>query len=71
MCIRVEFHHTKNGVSSALARSMKSSAAAVVSWSTVSMRLRVNGPVSSISPSTEDLMTPRGPKFSRNSALCG
>ena len=46
MCMRVEFHHTKNGLSALLARSMKSSAAVVNSSSTVSMRFLVSGPVS-------------------------
>ena len=48
MCMRVEFHHTKNGFPSAWALSMKASASAVTSSSTVSMRFRVSGPVSSI-----------------------
>jgi hypothetical protein len=47
-------------------RSMKSMATADVSSSIVSMRFRVNGPESSILPSAEDLMTPRGPNFLRN-----
>ena len=48
MCMRVEFHHRKNGLPSACALSMKASASAVTSSSTVSMRSRVSGPVSSI-----------------------
>ena len=47
-CIRVVFIQTKNGVSACTCRSMKSMAAAEVSSSTVSIRLRVSGPVSSI-----------------------
>jgi hypothetical protein len=46
MC--VVFIHTKNGVSASTCRRMKSIAAAVVSSSMVSIRLRVSGPVSSI-----------------------
>ena len=61
MCMRVEFHQIKNGLSAFLARSMKSSALVVISSSTVSMRFFVNGPVSSILPSAVELMTPRGP----------
>jgi hypothetical protein len=50
---------------------MKSSAAAVTSSSTVSMRFLVSGPVSSILPSAEDLITPRGPNFFLNSGSFG
>ena len=38
---------------------------------TVSMRFLVSGPVSSILPSAEDLITPRGPNFFRNSGSLG
>ena len=41
-------------------RWMKSTAAAVVSSSIVSIRLRLSGPVSSILPSADALSTPRG-----------
>ncbi len=50
-CIRVPFHQTKNGLPAALARSMKSMAAATDSSSIVSMRFLVSGPVSSMRPS--------------------
>ena len=72
----VMFIQTKNGVSAAVWRLMKSMAAPVVSSSTVSIRFLVSGPVSSMrclpsgpnrsSTSSEassvahDLMTPRG-----------
>ena len=61
--MRVEFHQRKNGLSSFLARSMKSSALAVTSSSIVSMRFRVSGPVSVMRPSAKLWMTPRGPNF--------
>ena len=48
MCMRVEFHQTKNGLSSLWALSMNLSAASVISSSTVSIRFLVSGPVSSI-----------------------
>ena len=53
MCMRVAFHHRKNGLLALCARSMKSRAAAVNSSSTVSMRFLVSGPVSWILPSAE------------------
>ena len=75
MCMRVEFHHRKNGLPSACALSMKASASVVTSSSTVSIRSRVSGPVSSICwpPSTnaEDRITPRGPNCSLKDELCG
>ena len=71
MCIRVEFHQTKNGLPSAWAFSMNSSAAAVTSSSTVSIRLRVSGPVSTISPPAVERMTPRGPKRSLKAGSLG
>src|SRR6185312_13410635 len=46
-CIRVVFIQTKNGLPDLLCRLMYSMAAAVVSSSMVSIRLRVKGPVSS------------------------
>ena len=46
MCIRVVLSQTKNGLPCFFARPMKSSDAAMNSSSTVSMRLRVRGPVS-------------------------
>ncbi|MNF95070.1 hypothetical protein D3C84_778070 [compost metagenome] len=70
-CMRVAFHQTKNGLSALTWRSMKLMAALVTSSSTVSMRLRVSGPVSSTLPSADALMTPRGPNFLRNSASFG
>ena len=48
MCMRVEFAHTKKGLSALCARLMKSSAASVNSSLTVSIRLVVSGPVFSI-----------------------
>ena len=71
MCIRVELNHTKKGFFALCARSMKSNPAARNSSSTVSMRFFVSGPVSSILPSAEDLMTPRGPKRFRNAGSFG
>ena len=81
--MRVEFHQTKNGLPSLCALSMKSSAPAVTSSSTVSMRFLVSGPVSSIfclptlpkrgstvgsSVSVaKQCSTPRGPNFALNS----
>ena len=62
-CIRVVFIQTKNGLSAFTCRSMKSIAAAEVSSSTVSILLRVRGPVSLILPSAIGLMTPRGQNF--------
>ena len=71
MCIRVEFHHRKNGLSAFLARSMKSSALAVTSSSMVSMRFLVSGPVSVILPSAKLWITPRGPNRFLNSGSFG
>ena len=71
MCMRVEFHHRKNGLSACFARAMKSSALAVTSSSIVSMRLRVRGPVSVMRPSAKLWMTPRGPNFFLNSGFFG
>ena len=71
MCIRVEFHQMKNGLSACFARSMKSSVLAVTSSSMVSMRLRVSGPVSVMRPSEKLWMTPRGPKRFLNSGFFG
>ena len=69
MCMRVEFHQRKNGLSAFFARSMKSSALAVTSSSIVSMRFFVSGPVSAMRPSAKLWMTPRGPNFFLNSGL--
>ena len=69
MCMRVEFHHRKNGLSSFAARSMKSIALALTSSSIVSMRFFVSGPVSVIVPSAKLWITPRGPKFFLNSGV--
>ena len=44
---------------------------AIGSSSTVGIREVVSGPVSSILPSADDLMTPRGPNFFRNSGSFG
>jgi hypothetical protein len=71
MCMRVEFHHRKNGLSAFLARSMKSSALALTSSSMVSMRFLVSGPVSVMRPSAKLWMTPRGPNFFLNSGSFG
>ncbi len=70
-CIRVEFHHRKNGLFATLARCMKSSALTVTSSSIVSIRLRVSGPVSVILPSAKLWITPRGPNFFLNSGSFG
>jgi hypothetical protein len=53
-CIRVALYQTKNGLPSAWARSTKDIAASWNSSSTVSMRLRVSGPVSSMRPSAKE-----------------
>ena len=71
MCMRVEFHHRKNGLRDRAARSMKSSAFSVTSRSIVSMRFLVSGPVSVIRPSAKLWMTPRGPNFFLNSGFFG
>ena len=75
MCIRVEFHQQKKGLSALCWRSMKSSAPAVISSSMVSMRFLVNGPVSSIfcvpSGFAQECSTPRGPNFFLNSGFFG
>jgi hypothetical protein len=52
--MRVVFIQTKNGLPALTWRCMKSMAACVVSSSTVSMRLRFNGPVSVILPSEDE-----------------
>src|SRR5262249_34736623 len=62
-CMRGALNQQKNGLFALPCRSMKSMAAADVSSSIVSMRFFVSGPVSSILPSDDDLMTPRGPNF--------
>ncbi len=51
--MRVVFIQVKNGLLALACRCMKSIAAAVVSSSTVSIRLRLSGPVSSILPSAD------------------
>ncbi len=70
-CMWVELNQTKNGVSAECWRLMKSIAASANSSSTVSMRLRVSGPVSSIFCllpfRAQECSTPRGPKFLRKS----
>ena len=48
MCMRVEFHHRKNGLSAFFASAMKRRASRVNSSSTVSMRFLFSAPVSSI-----------------------
>ena len=58
-------------LSACFARSMKSSALALTSSSMVSMRLRVNGPVSVMRPSAKLWITPRGPNFFLNSGFFG
>ena len=79
-CVRVVLCQRKNGLPSFTARSMKSSAPARNSPSTVSMRFLVSGPVSSMRclPTTpqrassvgslravaQECSTPRGPKRS-------
>ena len=87
MCMRVELNHAKNGFLSRLARSMKSRVAVRNSWSTVSMRFLVSGPVSvqlclphgpnrGSSPGVSARVavqrrTPRGPKRSLNCKFLG
>ena len=63
--MRVKFIHVKKGLPAFAWRPMKSMAAAVVSSSIVSMRLRLSGPVSSIFPPAQVCRTPRGVKFFR------
>ncbi len=66
-CIRVVLNHTKKGFLSFTFLSMNLSAAARISWSMVSIRFEVSGPVSSIRwpplPSDQVWSTPRGPYF--------
>ena len=75
MCIRVEFHQQKNGLSSLTAFSMNFRLASRNSSSTVSMRLMVSGPVFSIfcvpSGLAQLCSTPRGPNFFLNSGSFG
>ncbi len=63
-CIRVPLHQMKNGFPAATASRMKRTAASDVSSSTVSMRFLVRGPVSSMRPSAQLWITPRGPNAS-------
>ena len=58
--MRVVFIQVKNGLLACTCLVMKSIAAAVVSSSIVSIRLRFSGPVSSILPSADAWRTPRG-----------
>src|SRR4029077_20487028 len=73
MCILVEFHQQKNGLSALCWRSMKSRPAAVISSSMVSIRFLLSGPVSSIfcvpSGFAQECRTPRGPKCFLNSGF--
>ena len=71
MCMRVEFHHRKNGLLDFAARSMKSRALAVTSPSMVSMRFFVSGPVSVMRPSAKLWITPRGPNLFLNAGSFG
>ena len=75
MCIRVEFHQQKNGLSSLTAFSMNLRLASRNSSSTVSMRSMVSGPVFSIfcvpSALAQLWSTPRGPNFFLNSGSFG
>jgi hypothetical protein len=75
MCIRVEFHQTKNGLLSLTALSMNSRLASRNSSSTVSIRFMLSGPVSSIFCVPSALArcgsTPRGPNFFLNSGSFG
>jgi len=67
--MRVPFHQTKNGSSASTASVMNRLASVNVSSSTVSIRLRVSGPVSSMrwvpSGLAQEWITPRGPNCSR------
>ena len=71
MCMRVEFHHRKNGFSALRASVMKRNASLVTSSSIVSIRFLVNAPVLSIfcvpSGLAQVWMTPRVPNRFRNS----
>ena len=71
MCMRVEFHHRKNGLSDFAARSMKSSALSVTSRVDGLHALAVSGPVSVMRPSAKLWITPRGPNFFLNSGFFG
>ncbi len=64
-CIPVVLNQTKNGVSASTASSMKRFASGRISSSMVSIRFLVSGPVSSMRPSAQLWITPRGPKRSR------
>lgn len=70
-CIRVALNQQKNGLFARTWRSIKSMAAAEVSSSIVSIRFLVSGPVSSILPSADERITPRGPNRLRNSGSRG
>ena len=68
MCMRVEFHQRKNGLSAFFASCMKRIACFVTSSSTVSMRFLVSGPVEVIfclpsAPAAKVWITPRVPKL--------
>ena len=69
MCMRVEFHQRKNGLSAFFASSMKRIASLVNSSSTVSMRFLSSAPVLSIfcvpSALAQVWITPRVPYFFR------
>ena len=71
MCMRVEFHHRKKGLSACFASFMKRIVSVVTSSSTVSMRFLFSGPVLSIfcvpSGFAQVWITPRVPKRFRSS----
>ncbi len=71
MCIFVEFHQMKNGLSACFAFSMKANVFSFTSSSIVSIRFLVSGPVSVILPSAKEWITPRGPNRFLNSGLFG
>ena len=71
MCMRVEFHQRKNGLSAFFASAMKRIVSLVISSSMVSMRFLLSGPVLSIfcvpSGLAQVWITPRVPYFLRSS----
>ena len=71
MCMRVEFHQRKNGLSAFFASVMKRSASLVTSSSIVSIRFLFSGPVLSIfcvpSGLAQVWITPRVPNLFRSS----
>ena len=70
-CMRVEFHHRKNGLSAFLARVHEVERLGGDFLVDRLHPLAVSGPVSSMRPSAKLWMTPRGPNFFLNSGFFG